>query len=332
MAIPSNYTDIKFGIQNNAERYSWAAYFLFGILSSLIGDTLILFASLQHAFRIKKFLVPIIQHIALSDLGYVIFGGIPIAASLLANSWPLGTTLCYVRVYTAYSIYLSGMSLIAVLTTSKFLILRYPLRAGSWSTTRAHQVCSLIWASLLTIPILFLAVDKDDVEFDYRIYTCRYRYSSEIWKTMIPITGFIFGFAPNAVILVTTVPILKYLVHAWKSARRVKGSIPWQGAFTVAVTSVVYCCSSFLYVVHRIVNTFIDEHPPGLFQVQFYRICHFLLMINVVANFFIYISTIKSFRTFLLVKLRPIKQMPKSTSLRTSRNIEPSSSSGKIRI
>ena len=180
MTTSSNYSDIEFGMHNNEERYFWASYLLFGVLSSLIGDTLILIASFQKdAFTMNKILVIIIQHIAVSDLISTASIILPGAISLLTNSWILGNVLCYVKVYVCNIAFPAGMSLIAILTSSKFLILKYPLRAASWSTKRAHQVCSFIWAFSLIFPILFFVVDKDDVHFDYRGYNCDYGYNSD---------------------------------------------------------------------------------------------------------------------------------------------------------
>ena len=87
MAIPCNYSDPKFGMQNNAARHCWATYHIIVLLSSLIGDTLILVASFQKdAFKINKLIVTVIQHIAISDLAASIFGVLPAAVSLLAKS------------------------------------------------------------------------------------------------------------------------------------------------------------------------------------------------------------------------------------------------------
>ena len=140
-------SDDSAAIQNDTERYIWAAYFLFGLLSSLIGDTLILIATFRRdTFKLNKLLVTIIQHVAISDLANAINFLLPTAISLLANAWVLGEALCHYALYTLYSLYPAGMSLIAVLTTSKCLILRYPLRVAGWTRKRVHVVCSLIWA------------------------------------------------------------------------------------------------------------------------------------------------------------------------------------------
>ena len=188
----SNFTDIELGIQSPAQRYCWAAYFVFGVLSSFFGDTLILMASLQEgAFKINKILVTIIQHIAVSDLANTFIMLLPVIISLLANSWIFGTFLCHAKVCLGYITYPAGMYLIAVLTTAKFLILRYPLRAASWSTKRVHQVCCLIWVCLLIgVPNLFFLVDKDNFYFDYREYTCQHGFGSKRWSTIRPIVAF----------------------------------------------------------------------------------------------------------------------------------------------
>ena len=318
----SQFLDIKFGIQNNLERNSWASYFLFGVLSSLIGDTLVLVASSQKcAFKINIILVIIIQHIAISDVINTITFLLPKTISLLAKSWVLGPALCYASVYSFYVAVPAGMWFIATLTVAKFLILKYPFRVASWSTKKVHQICSIIWTSSLLYPILFLAVDKDDIHFSYRVYNCDYKYTSDSWSKIKPITVFIFGAVPNTAIVATALPTMKYLLDARKHAIKAQGRVSWQGALTVALTASVYCISTFPFIIYNFAKSFVKENPPGLFHLHFYRICNFLFMINVVANFYIYIVTIKSFREFILSKFRELA----SGTLRTSRIRESSS-------
>ena len=116
-----NYT--IFGLHSTAERYTWAAYHLFVLLSSLIGDTLILYASFHKgAIKLNDFMVTVIQHIAVTDIANSIVGVLPRICSLIADRWVLGTTACYARVYLHYIVTTTSMSLIAVLTTSKLLL------------------------------------------------------------------------------------------------------------------------------------------------------------------------------------------------------------------
>ena len=55
----TDYSDIKFGVQDSAERSFWATYYLCGVLSSLTGDTLILLASCQLGIAARLTLVPV---------------------------------------------------------------------------------------------------------------------------------------------------------------------------------------------------------------------------------------------------------------------------------
>ncbi|XP_063688038.1 galanin receptor 2a-like [Bolinopsis microptera] len=292
-----------FGIHSDAERYTWAAYCLFVLLSSLIGDTLILYASTHNVFKLNKFIVKVIQHIAVCDLVYAVTAVFPAATSLIANSWVLGDALCYGRVYTSYYIYTVGMALIAVLTTTKLLLLKYPVRCAQWTKRLGHRTCSLIYIIPLTIPAAFLIVDKNDISFDYTAYNCQHKYKADVWRKIMPIIGVITLFLPNIVILVTTIPTLKYLATAWESARRVRGSFPLQGTLTVALTATIYCIATLPVFVFYITK----ENPePSLSRIQFRRIANFMSMINIMSNFYIYSLTIKSFRDFLTSRISSI--------------------------
>ena len=305
-------------MHSDAGRVSWAAYHLFVLLSSLIGDTLILYASFQKgAFKLNKFILTVIQHIAVSDLAYALFSVLPRAISLLANSWILKNPLCYATVYLGYFNYAAGMFLIAALTFGKFFILKYPIRCANWTKKMAIRVCCVILTPPLLFPILFTLVDKDDIAFDYKIYTCNYRFDGKIWKTIRPITFTVTLFIPNIFIVATTIPTLKYLADARNSARRVQGSVPWQGAATVALTAAVYCLSTLPNFVYHIGESFVEADATSSFHFQFYQLSESMLMINIMANFYIYTLTIKSFRKFILSKILFVLPL----SLKTSRSM-----------
>ena len=74
--ISDNYT--VFGMHGTAERFSWVAFHIFVLLSSLFGDSLILYASVQEgAIKLNKLIVTVMQYIAVSDLVYTIAGVLP---------------------------------------------------------------------------------------------------------------------------------------------------------------------------------------------------------------------------------------------------------------
>ena len=303
MITSNNYT--VFGIHSTAERYSWATYQLFVLLSSLIGDTLILYASFhKEAFQINKFIVTVIQYISVCDLAVTITGVLPGSITLIGNTWVLGNTMCYATVYLRHIFYQAGMSLIAVMTTGKFILLKYPFRSPNLTKQMAHRACSIAFIPSLTVLVCVLVVDKSEVAFGYKNYVCNYEFKANIWrKILMPITSIFTMFIPNIVIVATTIPTLKYLHDAVKSARRVGGRVPWQGTLTVALTAVVYCISSLPMCIYFILKDFVEEQPTSPFQFQYYRISYFLCMINIMSNFYIYTLTISSFRRFLRSKI-----------------------------
>ena len=301
-----NYNE--FGMHSDAERYFWASYHIFLLLSSLVGDTLILVASFhKDAFKVNKFLATTIQHIAISNLAFSIATVLPGTISLIAGSWVFGETMCYVKVSIGYVIYPAGMGLIAVLTTGKFLLLKFPLRP--WTTKKAHVACSIIWAyslaySGISLTIMFLSGSEDaGVYFDFRVYNCRLRLTGDFLKYAAPVISLIYLYVPNLIIIATTIPTLKYLANARKSARRVQGSVPWQGALTVALTAVIYSISSLPSAVYYSSSQFVRDHYTKPFHLHLFRIGVFMAMINITSNFYIYALTIKSFRRFLLSKV-----------------------------
>ena len=185
MVSSKNYV---FGMHSDMERYSWAAVHLFVLLSSLVGDTLIFYATFQkNTFKLNKFIVTVIQYIAASDLAYSMVTILPRAGSLLANSRILGDYMCCARVYLGYFFYSAGMWLIATLTMSKFLLLKFPIRFPGWAKKNAHRICSFTIVPSITLPILFMIVDKDDIVFDYRYCACEYALTASIWKQILAI-------------------------------------------------------------------------------------------------------------------------------------------------
>ena len=300
MSVLNEYGEFR--IHSPWRRNFLATYQLFVVLSSLIGDTLILLASRNRdSFRLNKVLVTIMQHIAICDISVSIAHILPGAISLIADAWVLGDALCYLKAYLTLYFYPANMSLICVLIASKFLLLRKPLRARNWSRKRAQVICIVVWTFFFVYPILMFTLGKDDVSFDYRTYTCEYGYNSYTWKKIQSPMFMMSALVPNTVMIMTTVPTLKYFVKARKSAKRAKNNTPWQGALTIALTAIVYCLSTMPATVYYVGSSFVHEKNRG-FNIL-YRYGIFLGMLNITSNFFIYALTIKTFRRYLLSKI-----------------------------
>ena len=136
----TNYTE--FGIHNTGERYTWVVlYTIFIIVSSLIGDSVILVASIKYnAFKLHKAIVAIMQHLAVCDI-ITSLSLTHFLISMIAEWNILGSFLCYAKAYITYYSFPTSYYLTAALTTTKALMLKFPFQASDWTKMRAHLVC-----------------------------------------------------------------------------------------------------------------------------------------------------------------------------------------------
>ena len=297
----SNQT--KFGMKNDTDRFIWASWLIFVFVSSLLGDSLILIASIKYkAFNLQKMIVTFIQHIAVNDLLNAVGGVAPAAISAIFNTGSPSRSIDYLWTFISYYTAPTSSVLISALTLGKLLLLKYPLKLRSLSKKHTHRLCAGIWVFCLIVPGLLLGIDKDDVIFDYRVYLCTYRYTSSLWKIALPVNALIFLVIPGVTVVVSTVLILR---EASKIVRGTQENLRWQGITTVVLTAVVYIAAFLPFTIYFFAEPFVEKDPdpgPGKFYLEFYRVANGIIQFSVLSNFFIYSLTVASFRRFLVTK------------------------------
>jgi hypothetical protein len=291
-----------YGTVSEPLRYIWAGYFLFVILSSLIGDTAILIASIKYkVFKLHKVIVVIIIHIAFCDLMVTATILIPQFFSTINDKWIFGNFLCHFTTFLRYHIYPTGLLLICNMTTSKLLLLKYPHRFGATTSKKAHLSCLACWLVALIPPGVALLVDRHDIMFSYRTYSCDYGYSSKIWNFLKPLVSVVFMFIPTCIVVTNTICLL---VLAKQVARRGGESLKWQGIMTTVLTAAVAGLSFLPAGVYRFGESFFDQNDESQKILSTYsQIAESLLSINTISNFYIYSLTAPSFRSFIRSKI-----------------------------
>ena len=290
-------------IESPIEKYAWILYFLIAFLSSLIGDIFILVASVGYnALKLNRYVVVIIQHIAVCDLLRSTVFVLPTTVSLLANGWIFGQTLGYIIFFlNIFSFQVSNM-LICVLTTTKILLLKYPARTAHWLKRRVHVMCGVVWVVSLWYPALRLA-DNQTICFDYSVYHIFLGVSS-VWIIVITKAALVMTvLLPILLVVATTSATSCYLVKSRRVSRRSGGRRQWHGMVTVMVTAVVYCISIVPLWVVLVAFLFNINIASDADQATLRRITEFLTTLNVVSNFYIYCLTVPSFRCFLRTKV-----------------------------
>ena len=311
-----------YGITNDASLYAWAGYFLFVIISSLVGDTTILIASLKYkAIKLHKVIVVIIQHIAFCDLMVTVISVLPRTMSIISNGSALGDSLCFPRTFVGYSLAGAGLLLICNMTTSKLLLIKYPLKLASTSQKKAHMFCAACWLAALITPVicLFVAVQGGgDTHFSYRLYTCDFVQTSDIWSWLRPLLAVFFLLIPNTLVVGTTIYLL---IIAKQVARRGRESLKWQGIMTTVLTATVYCISILPYAVYHVGESIVtvDDKSSSLFHTAYFRVAVSFTYLNTISNFYIYSLSVHSFRDFVWSRLKQIYRM--LTSVGTPANL-----------
>ena len=308
-----NYSnETIYGIESSALRYAWAGYFLFVLLSSLIGDTTILIASIKcRAIKLHKVIVVIIQHIAFCDLMVLATDALPRIVSVLRRKWEFGKFFCYLLTHVRHYFYQNNIFLLCCMTSSKLILLKYSLRFGSISTKKAHVYCMAFWLAALILPlapILVDVLDGQDIFFSHRAYICCYAYTSDIWNWLRPSLAVFYMLIPNCVVVATTVDLLTI---AKKVTQRGRDSLKWQGILTTVLTATVYFISFLPYPVSSVGEAIItvDDQSGSLFHTTFYRISTSLLFLNTISNFYIYNLSVYSFRDFIFSRVQRAYEM-----------------------
>ena len=293
-----------YGIKSDAIRYTWAGYYLFVIASSFLGDITILIASLKYkVFKLHRVIIVIIQHMAVCDLIISATSVLPRMVAVISDKWVIGNFFCYWYAYATYYSNQTSAFLISTMTTSKLLLLKYPLQFGTTTLKKAHLICLASWLAAFALPGTLFLVDKDDVSFSYRGYECDYGFSSEIWLYLRPFTAALFGFIPTCLVVSTTFCLL---IKAKKVLSHSRESLKWQGIVTTVLTATVFCLSVLPLIVYRVGESIVivDDKSKSSFYTTFFRVVISFLSLNTISNFYIYSLTVYSFRAFVRSKMQ----------------------------
>ena len=299
----SNYT--LEGIHNTSERLTWVSYNILIILSSLFGDSIILIATIKYnAVKLHRIIVVMIQHLAVSDLLMSLFKILPMTVTLVTDRWVLGEFLCVVNPLVGWLCNPVTIFLTCLLATSKLLIIRRPLRALCWTRMSAHVACFTVWAICFLNPVQlmnFMVLAQkggDGAYLKFLVYECALdRDSIEVPSWLKSWCYLIYGCVTFLVMIATCVlTSILMLLFARKAAKRQGRKLHWQGVMTIAMTATLFIISYFPFFVVKLTTQMFSI----AYRISTERVVHFLPHINVTANFFIYCTTVRSFRNFLL--------------------------------
>jgi hypothetical protein len=292
------------GIKEETERYILLSWSMIVLLASLIGDSIILIGTIKYkAIRQHKLIIAVIQNMAVCDLLQTVLRVFPVTPAFITDRWMLGELFCHVDANIGWLCGGVTMFLTCCMTTLKLMIVKRPLRAGTWTAKLGHIISTAMWSLALFIytPILVVNMTflRRTLHFSYREYDCNYDYYSSnvpVWYTKyFGITLSTFSVLCYITLTVTSTLLLNV---ARRIALRQRRSLRWEGITTVLLTVLVLLVS---YLPHGVVTvtSFIGLQHSSTLR----RAMKNFTFLNITANFFIYCLTIRSFRLFLKLKI-----------------------------
>ena len=303
----STTCDTSVNIPGPLERDIWTVCHVLIALLSLTGDSVILLGTIKYrAIKLHRVILAVIQHIAVSNLMLTLFRVVPSIAGLVFQGWNFGTFLCLVNMNLAFIFTPSTAVLTVLLTTSKYFIVKYPLKAETWTTQHGHVICGVVWIVCLLLPHNFahwIYTTTESLCFDYIFYVCNVNHM----MTTIPVSflwfQYIFGYFVFFIMLIVLISTSVLLV--WKAKRaalRHNQSVRWQGVMTATLTAGIFLVFYLPDIVVPLIAHLTSFSPSNTAL----RAVAFLENVNIIANFIVYALAVRSFRNFLSESARQI--------------------------
>ena len=226
--------------------------------------------------------------------------------------------MCYFNLYTMYYFFTSSSFLISLMTASKLLIVKFPIRASAFRLMHAHVCCSIIWAFVVALPLTIFIVGGVDISCSSKLYIFELNITKGgwgTWKWLEPLVAVVFLLIPNLVVLVSTVLLIKEAINIIRRSP-VRTPLKWQGITTTILIASVYCISILPFFIYRIFAAYVPDTPGNIFHHEFWIFAKFIIYLNTACNFYIYCLTVYSFREFLLKKLNLHRPNPTITPRR----------------
>ena len=274
------------------------------LLASLIGDSIILIATTKYkAIKLHKVIITVMQHMAVCDLMQAVLTVFPVTLGLITDHWVMGELLCHVQYNISWVCAPVAVFLTSAMTTLKLIIVKYPLRTGAWSTWLGHKICSSLWLLVIACYTPLLAGNllyiRDTIYFSYEDYSCAYDYLSPTLPSWFPwyapTSIAVLGILSYTTLIVTSVLLL---IVASSAASRHGETLRWEGVITILLTAIVLLFSYLPFSVVMVAWLFGIELSNSTFRAIFH-----LTYLNIMANFFVYSLTVRSFRNFLKIKI-----------------------------
>ena len=204
-------------------KHALASWSILTVLLSILGNTVVLIASLKHkAIKFDKVSVILIENIAVADLLDVFLVVLPTTVAILSDQAEVakffrenrfGQVVCFIVAHFQYLLPLASSVMICALNVSKLLCLMSPLQSHTRSPRTGRVIAFVAWTTYL-IRFLATVIAHDSPAYGYYIEAFRCHIDDRTKPILLidTVMGVLTVMIPG-LILVSTLSFLLYYVH-----------------------------------------------------------------------------------------------------------------------
>lgn len=293
-------------ISSSTERDLWTIYLSAILLSSIVGDTLILIAARKPGtFKLSKTILVIMKYIAVLNLVRSTLVIFPKIVSIQKDRWVWGTPFGYFYWISDLCTFQASNSLLVLLAVSKVVVLKVLRLRAHWTVRRCHKACcGLFLFSLSLSGLIGLAQRPKTLDFSPIHYALRSQYP--ITNSVYNLTAYII---PMIILIICTALLGHCLLKSRASSLRAGSRFRWRGAVTVATTGLMHLVVTLSVVVMYVVvavkcwGTTARCHEVVVENSRILRGISMSAHLNITCNFVVYCITMGSFRRFVVMRM-----------------------------
>ena len=158
-------TELYHEVYATWERVVLAGWGMLCTVLGLSGNLLIVLTTSKFnpISQIDTCTVIFIKHLSIADILYIVTRILPATISHIAGGWVLGAIFCDIEGHIYFVPALASVNLVLAITTFKLFVLKFPLKARTFSSCAAHIITATIWIHSSVVAFLVLALKVPSV-------------------------------------------------------------------------------------------------------------------------------------------------------------------------
>ena len=293
---PEDYGKEYEEVHTLVEGVIWGTFLTIGNIVGLIGNSLVIFASLKYGtFKMDGATIVFVRNIAISDMVVILMYGVPIGITNIARTWVFGATMCKIIGYAVSIPAFASINFILIVSIHRYLRCRYPNSAITGIDQKKANIIAVIVWFFSCVFIVYTLIVHGKSDFNAKLAVCSFIYGRDIPNIVIMS---LLTLVPFIVITVINIVLWAY-VRTYLKSHGHSTHTTTALVTTAAVTGLFWVMWSPTVVRFHLSAIKGEDWIPAWLEKMRY-----LYMLGAYLNPVIYTLINKSFRDFLLSLLR----------------------------